>query len=78
VDVRQSSETERESLNEPTTCRQLNWNLSVGQRVSRGMDTALKIGAPLPAFSLLAQDRSTRALPDTMGPNLLVFYRGDW
>jgi peroxiredoxin len=42
------------------------------------MDTALKIGAPLPGFSLLAQDRSTRALPDTMGPNLLVFYRGDW
>jgi peroxiredoxin len=42
------------------------------------MDTALKTGAPLPAFSLLAQDRSARALPDPSGPNLLVFYRGDW
>jgi peroxiredoxin len=42
------------------------------------MATALKIGTVLPAFELMAQDRSIRALPDRSGPNLLVFYRGDW
>jgi len=42
------------------------------------MGTTLKMGVRLPAFSLLAQDGSTRALPDRSGPNLLVFYRGDW
>jgi hypothetical protein len=54
------------------------WNLAIGQRVSTGMATALKIGTVLPAFELVAQDRSIRALPDLSGPNLLVFYRGDW
>jgi peroxiredoxin len=42
------------------------------------MATALKIGTLLPAFALSAQDGSTRSLPDPSGPNLLVFYRGDW
>jgi peroxiredoxin len=42
------------------------------------MATALKIGTVLPAFELVAQDGSIRALPDLSGPNLLVFYRGDW
>jgi len=38
----------------------------------------LKIGMRLPTLTLPAQDRSTRSLPDPSGPNLLVFYRGDW
>lgn len=38
----------------------------------------LKIGTPLPAFALSAQDGSSRSLPDRSGHNLLVFYRGDW
>jgi peroxiredoxin len=42
------------------------------------MATTLKSGMPLPAFSLTAQDGSSRSLPDGTGPNLLVFYRGDW
>jgi peroxiredoxin len=42
------------------------------------MGTTLKAGVRLPAFNLLAQDGSARALPDRSGPNLLVFYRGDW
>jgi peroxiredoxin len=50
----------------------------IGLRVSTGMAATLKIGALLPAFALLAQDGSTRPLPDPSGPNLLVFYRGDW
>jgi peroxiredoxin len=42
------------------------------------MATTLKIGTLLPEFVLSAQDGSTRSLPDGSGPNLLVFYRGDW
>jgi peroxiredoxin len=42
------------------------------------MTTTLKSGMALPAFSLAAQDGSSRSLPDATGPNLLVFYRGDW
>ena len=42
------------------------------------MPTTLKVGAPMLAFVLSAQDGSTRSLPDPSGPNLLVFYRGDW
>jgi peroxiredoxin len=42
------------------------------------MATTLMPGAGLPAFSLLAQDGTSRSLPDPSGPNLLVFYRGDW
>jgi len=42
------------------------------------MATTLKTGALLPSFSLPAQDGSTRSLSDHSGPNLLVFYRGDW
>jgi peroxiredoxin len=42
------------------------------------MGTTLKIGTALPTFGLLAQDGSTASLPDPSGPNLLVFYRGDW
>jgi peroxiredoxin len=42
------------------------------------MATTLKTGMRLPTFSLAAQDRSNRSLPDPSGPNLLVFYRGDW
>ena len=54
------------------------WNLAIGQGVSTGMATTLKTGMLLPAFVLSAQDGSTRSLPDLSGPNLLVFYRGDW
>jgi peroxiredoxin len=42
------------------------------------MATALKTGMRLPAITLAAQDGSNRSLPDGSGPNLLVFYRGDW
>jgi len=42
------------------------------------MATTLKTGMRLPTITLPAQDGSTRALPDPAGPNLLVFYRGDW
>ena len=42
------------------------------------MATTLQTGMRLPTFSLLGQDRSTRSVPDPSGPNLLVFYRGDW
>ena len=42
------------------------------------MAATLKTGTPLPAFALLAQDGSIRSLPEHTGPNLLVFYRGDW
>lgn len=50
----------------------------IALRVSKGMATTLRAGTVLPTFALLAQDGSTRSLPDTSGPNLLVFYRGDW
>jgi peroxiredoxin len=42
------------------------------------MATVLKVGMRLPTFALAAQDGTTRSLPDPSGPNLLVFYRGDW
>jgi len=42
------------------------------------MATTLKPGTRLPTFTLPAQDGSNRSLPDSSGPNLLVFYRGDW
>jgi peroxiredoxin len=42
------------------------------------MAATLKTGMLVPAFVLSAQDGSTRSLPDGSGPNLLVFYRGDW
>ncbi len=42
------------------------------------MTTTLKRGMPLPSVVLQRQDGTERALPDPVGPNLLVFYRGDW
>ena len=42
------------------------------------MATTLKVGAPLPSFALPDQNGSQRSLPDPAGPNLLIFYRGDW
>lgn len=42
------------------------------------MATTLKVGTKLPAFTLSDQNGSQRSLPDPAGPNLLVFYRGDW
>ncbi len=42
------------------------------------MASTLKTGTLLPSFRLQAQDGSSRSLPDPSGPNLLVFYRGDW
>jgi len=40
--------------------------------------TLLKEGMALPPVTLRSQDGSERSLPDPGGPNLLVFYRGDW
>lgn len=42
------------------------------------MATTLKVGMRLPPFNLQDQRGSQRSLPDQAGPNLLVFYRGDW
>jgi peroxiredoxin len=42
------------------------------------VSTALKTGTRLPDITLPAQDGSNRSLPDGVGPNLLIFYRGDW
>ncbi|HEX3630627.1 MAG TPA: hypothetical protein VHW91_09160 [Candidatus Dormibacteraeota bacterium] len=42
------------------------------------MATKLSVGTPLPSFTLPDQDGSQQSLPDPAGPNLLIFYRGDW
>lgn len=40
--------------------------------------TSLKAGHSLARFTLPDQNGSPRSLPDPAGPNLLIFYRGDW
>ena len=42
------------------------------------MATPLKLGMVFPKVVLQRQGGSNRVLPDPAGPNLLVFYRGDW
>lgn len=42
------------------------------------MATTLKVGLALPPVILQRQDGTDRTVPDPAGPNLLVFYRGDW
>ena len=41
------------------------------------IESTIRIGDAIPAFSLTAQDGSTRALPQEK-PTLLVFFRGQW
>ncbi len=38
----------------------------------------VEIGDTAPTATLLAQDGTERTVPDRLGPNLLVFNRGDW
>lgn len=42
------------------------------------MATTLNVGSRMPSFGLVDENGSRRSLPDSAGPNLLVFYRGDW
>lgn len=42
------------------------------------MATTLGVGMALPMVRLQREDGGDQLLPDPAGPNLLVFYRGDW
>lgn len=54
------------------------WKFPTAADVLIIVATTLALGLPLPPFTLRAQDGSERSLPDHTGPNLVVFYRGDW